>query len=91
MNIIPPGQMAWLPARTGYIGAEAFPAAGVGFRPSGELLLAGGGEVFAAKITPEDALILATLLTCWAEESAETAIAAADACLARVVEAAGNA
>lgn len=85
--IVPAGQMAWLNCRTGYIEAGAFPRAGIGFRPSGELLLAGGGEVFAAMVTPEDALMLAAILAAWAEErerAAMRAVAAADAGMSRV-------
>ncbi len=87
---IPSGQMAWCTAPTGWIAAAHFPRSGVGFRPSGELLIAGGGECFAAKLTPEDALLLAAILAAWADERAETAAAAIAAADHRM-GAAGNA
>lgn len=89
--LIPAGQMAWRDTPTGLVSAERFPRHGVGVRANGEIIIAGGGEAFAAKLTAEDAAMLGLMLISWAEEQADAAVIAADAALERVVEAAGNA
>ncbi len=91
--MIPPGRMAFFPARTGYLDARGLPMAGVAIRPNGELAIVGGGEAMAAKLAPDDLDALAKLLMGVADQlrdrAADTATAALRALVATRPE--GNA
>lgn len=82
---IPPGQMAFLETPTGFVAADSFPRAGIGLRPNGELLIIGGGEAFAARLTPDDLDMLARLCLAVASQMLGEAVQAADTDLERVV------
>lgn len=85
--MIPPGQMAFLPTRTGLLDARAMPADGVALRPSGELAIVGAGEAMAAKLTPDDMDQLAALLMALAEQMRDRAADTATAELRALVAA----
>lgn len=52
--VIPAGQAVFMPTATGFCDASAFPAAGLMLRATGEILIIGGGEAFAARLSPAD-------------------------------------
>lgn len=87
---IPAGKFVFLPTRTGFIDATAFPPAGIALRGTGEVLIMGGGEAFAARLTPDDMALLGAVLLQLAEHATTTAAEAAQAALDRVVVAAGE-
>lgn len=66
-DAIPSGKIAFLPTATGWCDARALPAAGVALRPNGEIMVIGGGEAFAARLTPAQMDDLAELLVMSAE------------------------
>ena len=87
---IPAGQFIFLPTRVGYIAETAFPPAGIALRGTGEVLIMGGGEAFAARLTPQDMAIFGAVLLQLAEHAGTTAAEAAQAALDRVVVSAGS-
>jgi len=82
---IPPGQILFLPTPTGYLDATTFPPAGIALRGSGEVLILGGGEAFAARLTPDDMALFGAVLIQLADHHRMTAAEAAQAALDRVV------